>query len=307
MINQRRALPIGVLVVGLLVALAGIAIVAGLWSKNLVIHGTVETGDVNVDWFNVTCTDQHNWNGGDGPFLEGEYLDKDVGWTTTQIDPDDHQIVDIHIHNGYPSYLASCSLDWVNTGSIPVNEAGFAIVPGLEGDALTNCTSSPLGIGNPPGVEMSCDELTVVFIDGVGQVDPCTPPTVFCAAEHSLYIHVEQPADQSDCSAVGTGDPFQITKASLDCDQQTLVDYHFDVKLCARQWNEAATLFECVDSLQHEGPPNGPGDGDGIPYWEDTEGPIGNSNGVGGTDDCTDGIDNDGDGLVDAEEPSCVI
>lgn len=253
MINRKRALPLSFLVVGLLVALAGIAVVAGLWSKNLVIHGTAETGDVNADWFNVICVDQHNWNDGNGPFQLGEYLGKDVGWTDVEINADDQQIVDLTIHNGYPSYLTSCSLDWVNTGSIPVNEAGFAIVPASGGDPLTNCISTPLG-GSPPGVQMNCDQLTVVFIDGVGQVDPCNPPNVNCAAEHSLYIHVEQPADQSDCTASGTGSPWQIDQGSLDCDPATLVDYHFQVKLCVNQWNEAATYEQCIQSPQHEGP-----------------------------------------------------
>ena len=46
-------------------------------------------------------------------------------------------------------------------------------------------------------------------------------------------------------------------------------------------------------------------DGDGAGDACDTEGPSGNSNGVGGGDDCLDGVDNDGNGLTDGLEPTC--
>lgn len=39
----------------------------------------------------------------------------------------------------------------------------------------------------------------------------------------------------------------------------------------------------------------------------DTEGPPGNSNGIGGADDCTDGVDNDGDGNTDAADTACAV
>ena len=37
----------------------------------------------------------------------------------------------------------------------------------------------------------------------------------------------------------------------------------------------------------------------------DTEGPSPNSNGLGNGDDCSDGVDNDGDGLIDEADPAC--
>jgi hypothetical protein len=37
----------------------------------------------------------------------------------------------------------------------------------------------------------------------------------------------------------------------------------------------------------------------------DTEGPPGNTNGLGGADDCLDGVDNDGSGAADAADPNC--
>jgi hypothetical protein len=46
-------------------------------------------------------------------------------------------------------------------------------------------------------------------------------------------------------------------------------------------------------------------DGDSHGNACDTEGPSGNFNGVGGTDDCTDGVDNNANGLTDGFEPTC--
>jgi hypothetical protein len=39
----------------------------------------------------------------------------------------------------------------------------------------------------------------------------------------------------------------------------------------------------------------------------DTEGPSPNTNGLGGADDCFDGVDNDGDGLTDGAEAACAV
>jgi len=46
----NKRVPLGLIVAGLFVVLATIGIVNGLWSKNLVVHGVVTTGDLNVDW-----------------------------------------------------------------------------------------------------------------------------------------------------------------------------------------------------------------------------------------------------------------
>jgi hypothetical protein len=307
--HKERALPVGVLVIGLLVVLAAIGIVAGLWSKNLVINGTVETGDLRVDWEDPSCQDRHPWNDPDGSgssIDDGEYLGKDVGWTTAEVNPDDHQILDLTVHNGYPSYFVDCQLEWRNTGSIPVNFAGFAFV---AGGGLTGCDESVIS----GQLVLDCDQLTAVMANTIPQTDPGVLRT------RSFKLHIEQPAEQSDCSATGDSIPgvlpWQIggfaggvdnhanNNAGLTC--TSTQTYSFHLKLCVAQWNEAANLNQCVDSLQHEGPPSGPGDGDGIPYWQDTEGPPGNTNGVAGADDCTDGVDNDGNALTDAADPDC--
>jgi hypothetical protein len=283
MMNRKRT-SIGLIAGLFLVALASIGIVNGLWSKNLEVHGVVETGDLSIDWTNPRCGELNPWPTGD---IQGEYLGKDVGWFEVDINPDDDdpdfgdQVMNITIHNAYPSYFVDCELHWYNSGSIPVRFGGASLTPG---DGLNADDCDFIFGTNPPSIQMNCPELTVIFSDGVGQVDPCLPEDILvCRVAHSLEIHVEQPAEQSHCAATGSGNPWQIggpnavngpgdTLGALVC-TGTPVSYSFELMLCAHQWNEDASFIECKNSLQHEGPPAGPGngdfDGDGIPDLTD--------------------------------------
>jgi hypothetical protein len=248
----------GFLASGLIVALAAIGIVNGLWSKNLVVSGTVETGDLNVDWSLITCSELHNWPGfpGSDPeegLLPGEFLDKDVGSVTWDIgDPDGvygDQVGLVNLHNAYPSYVVDCEIEWYNSGSIPFNFRGFNIAAGPEGEPLTNCV-----VTGTTNKQMLCDQVTVQLVDGAAQADPCTDPetNLDCPRAHSLRIHVEQPALQSDCTATTEGPGVTVT--DVDCDPETLISYQFLIKICVAQWNEEATYEQCVNSDQHEGP-----------------------------------------------------
>ena len=281
MIKQKRALPIGGFVVALFLVLAGMVVVSGLWSKNLVVDGTVTTGDLNVDWTPPRCGEFNPWPGGAN---NGEFLGKDVGdfeWEIGDTEFGD-QVLTISLTNTYPSYFVDCEIHWVNTGSIPVNFIGFEIVPGEGLPAIgpnpEDCKIVIFGANQ----SLECPQLTVRLLDGTGQVDPCGDVNgdgvidendfSICRVAHSLEIHVEQAAEQSDCSATGSGDPWQI--GTLTCDPDAQVDYEFQVFLCVAQWNEQATYEQCKDSPQHEGPaPTGCGlagvvdicvDGDGI-------------------------------------------
>jgi hypothetical protein len=312
MSGNRRA-PLGFLGAGLLIILATIGVVNGLWSKNLVINGTVTTGDLNVDWVVASSGDEFGpddctgsigtlppWN----PLFPCPSPDKDVGSMFCEVDEGDAQIINFEVFNGYPSYEADCEVEFLNTGSIPVNVIGFAIIPG---DDLTNCG---LIINLTQSKVLQCDQLKIGFFDNVGlQVDPGDQPG------SSIRIHVEQAAEQNNCSGTtflnpGGGPVGPFPQVTSNCPEELnpeLVSYEFAVKLCVAQWNEEASFEDCVDSAQHEGPPNGPGDNDGIPYWQDSEGPSPNDDGLNGGDDCFDGIDNDGDGDIDAADDGCVI
>ena len=300
MLNRNGA-PLGVLAVGLLVVLATIGIVNGLWSKNLVVNGTVETGDLRVDWDSFSDSDEDCIGGAPTPFnplFPCEFPEKDVGWAECRIDPD-KQIMHFRAYNVYPSFDADCEVHFRNTGSIPFHMIGIAIDPG---QGLSNCGADV--DPDPQAVQVECTEMTIRFVDNVGvQFDPGF------GSSSSLLFHVKQAAEQSDCAASGdsnTGAPFwEIDKNSLDCDGATQVSYEFDVKLCVAQWNEAATYDQCIASDQHEGP----GDAVDDPDYDNDYDPNDNcptrfnpnqkDTAPNGAGDACDGVDNDGDGAID--------
>jgi hypothetical protein len=193
----------------LLIALAALGVGYGLWSKLLLIHGTIETGRVDARWTLVTCAEFHPWPEGG---IAGEFEGKDVGKTTAWIDTIDDQIIHVLIDNAYPSYAVDCEVHFQNDGTIPVIIRGTSVLP--VSDNLTGCVHS-----GENAKSMACDQLTVEFIDNLGtQLDPNDK------AASSLVFHLEQPAEQN-------------------------ATYAFDVQVCMAQWNEEVTAEECFSDL----------------------------------------------------------
>jgi len=202
------------LVLTLVLALASLGVAYGLWSKVLSVEGTVNTGDLNADWDLTSCGELYGWP---GPFHQGEFLGKDVGSVDAEIDPADPQILHFTVNNGYPSYVADCEVEYTNTGTIPLNVVGTTIIPEA---GLTNCT-----LTGTQTKTLTCDQLTVVFADGVGlQLDPDD------SLASSVRIHVEQAAKER-------------------------TTYEFDVGVCLAQWNEKPTSEECFAAAGNSEPP----------------------------------------------------
>jgi hypothetical protein len=168
-----RTTRVTLLVLLLVVGLAGIGTGYALWSKTLDIGGGVHTGMVDAEWTSCLCIDQ-----GLDPNPSGPPKDKDVGWTTCEIDSVDPEILHVTTHNGYPSYFNDCQVEFTNTGTIPVKIHGVTVTP------IDFTRASAYGAGD--------GEIWIGLIDGVGsQLEPGDP------AASSLKWHVEQPAEQN--------------------------------------------------------------------------------------------------------------
>jgi hypothetical protein len=293
-LNKKKGfLSAGALFMGLVVVLGLMGIVNGLWSKNLVVDGVVETGDLNADW---DCG-YTNDDGASGPWgLAGAdcgdilepsgdtgldpispnnpwdfpYADplvrKNVGKCELRIDGPGTsefgaQIAHVKMSNAYPSYECTSTLFITNTGSIPFNVIGSHLT--LD-----------------KGSENAIEYLGCGFDLTDPQVDPGEEKPVNCT------VHVKEEARQSsDCDNSGWSDDshpwipgilgFAKFKDFQCGNQQT---YGFDIEVCVAQWNEdpstgnqpapgvpfdADDFNHCKDSPQHEGP-GGAGDGDGI-------------------------------------------
>jgi hypothetical protein len=192
----------------LLLAIATLGVAYGLWSKTLTITGVVHTGEVDARWLGGVCNEFHTWP--NLPQLPGDYGEaegKDVGSFELSVNPDDDQLLDFQLTNVYPSYAIDCQVHFMVEGSIPVYLRGTDIIPGLN---LTGCTVT----GNQTRV-MSCDQLTVRLVDGIGaQLHPGEEDA------SSLTVHVEQAAGQD-------------------------TSYQFSVVFCMAQWNEHPTPGQC--------------------------------------------------------------
>lgn len=208
----KQAPPLGLLVLALLLTLATAGIAFALWSKTLTVEGTISTGRLHGSWSFGICSEFHPWpppTPPASPPVKGEVGGKDVGHTEIFVDPDDNNLMHLVIENGYPSYSVDCEVHYFNDGTIPWVIRGTSIVP--LSPNLHNCTLT----GNQKKT-LSCLELTVVLVDGIGsQIDPGDE------VASSVLVHIEQPAEQD-------------------------AEYNFAIQICVAQWNEGATFGECV-------------------------------------------------------------
>ena len=51
----KKSLPVGTLFIILVIALALMGVGYALWSETLTISGTVNTGEVDVEFLNISC------------------------------------------------------------------------------------------------------------------------------------------------------------------------------------------------------------------------------------------------------------
>jgi hypothetical protein len=197
------------------IAVTSLALTGALyahWTDTLDVNVGVQTGSVDAAWVRPVCSERYPW-----PELtfQGEVEGKDVGSFEVAI-ADEGMLLGLTVENAYPSYAVDCQVHVVNSGSVPFIIRGWRLVPF---ENLTECSFTSFSQSR----EMSCNELTVQFIDNIGiQVDPGDP---FGVAS-SLIFHVEQLAPQDD----------QIG---------------FWLEGCVSNWNEPQTQDDCftVDDL----------------------------------------------------------
>jgi YHS domain-containing protein len=238
----------GLAFMAVIVLLGAIGVVNGLWSKNLVINGTVETGDLNADWDCAWTNDDEaqgptigdcaevftetELDAGPDPCTEDVNPtdcvapEKDVGHcavTDLDVEPDGPnagQIAQVEITNAYPSYECTVTAVITNTGTIPFNIIGGNLII----DPANSQGVEPLG-ATPCG-----------FAAGT-QVDSSNVNPLNTEEAISCTVHVKQTAEQG-------------------------WTYYFAIEVCVAQWNENPedisedeTAFEsCKGSDQHEGP-----------------------------------------------------
>jgi len=108
---MRQAKP-GVVFVAAIIALTGIGFGYAHWTETLTLTGTVETGELELEW-SCEC-----WDNDDEL--------KDIGKITCSIEED---TLTITVTNAYPCYEVGGTIDIENAGTVPAVLTGYEIVP----------------------------------------------------------------------------------------------------------------------------------------------------------------------------------
>jgi hypothetical protein len=193
------------LFVVLVIAMLATGISYAMWSKNLYIDGTANTGELDWGFIGASCldtsgNDYHCRDGFTGPPPYYGMGDKDVGSTGVTIT--DPHTVTVTLTNVYPSYFTSVDVDAQNTGTIPLIIDRVVIDGHVQRKLPTQVIRLDL---NGDGIE----DVEIKWGDGFGtQLDPGDlSPTM------SFWIHILQGAPQG----------------------QT---FGFTIEIVAIQWNE---------------------------------------------------------------------
>jgi len=104
----------GIGIFAVLILVLGISGVAyAHWSETLYINGTVETGELDLEFSSATCNESPEAGGKDVGHCEVELIDTD--------DDGDDDKVQITITNGYPCYACDIVVEIHNNGTVPAN------------------------------------------------------------------------------------------------------------------------------------------------------------------------------------------
>lgn len=99
----RKSLPIGIILMILMMALAALGVGYAWWTEQLTVTGTIQTGSINVKLENITIS---------------EFDPLDVASCDPNISGDGKSI-SVVINNAYPEYTCIINFNLINVGNVP--------------------------------------------------------------------------------------------------------------------------------------------------------------------------------------------
>lgn len=120
----KKSLPVGTLFIILAIALAFLGVGYALWSETLTIEGTVETGEVDVEFSAgpvEECVDVSGVLTCPEPPEKADAANCTVEWLGPSDDSDGKDQLQVSVTGMYPSYHCKVSFDVTSTGSVPVH------------------------------------------------------------------------------------------------------------------------------------------------------------------------------------------
>jgi predicted ribosomally synthesized peptide with SipW-like signal peptide len=110
----------------LVIALAAVGVGYALWSETLTITGTVQTGEVDVQFSQYPaeeCIDIQGVLTCPEPPEKAAAANCTVAWSNTSTDPNDNgaNLLQVTVTGMYPSYHCKVGFDVTSTGNVPVH------------------------------------------------------------------------------------------------------------------------------------------------------------------------------------------
>ena len=162
--SRRYIGRIGAICLVLVLCLAVIGVGYGHWTETLNIDGTVETGEVDVEFLNAVADDN-----------EGPLGLDDVGITTVELsDTDgdgDFNWMAVSLSEGYFCYVGIVSFDVHNNGTVPVKVTVIDITEPVGGEVEVSLSGLAVGDVIDPSQSVACTLTAHIAANGTGQGD----------------------------------------------------------------------------------------------------------------------------------------
>lgn len=124
---SKKALPVGTMFMVLVIALALLGVGYALWSETLTIEGSVQTGEVDVQFSTydpVECVDDNGTLTCPEPAEKADAANCTVEWLGPDGDSqgdDGSDLLKVTVTGMYPSYHCKVRFDVTSTGNVPVH------------------------------------------------------------------------------------------------------------------------------------------------------------------------------------------
>ena len=131
----------------LLLAVLTLGVAYGQWTDQLNVNGTVQTGELDVNFSDYRCSD-----------------DEGLATISAAYDPTDSDILHVTVGNGYPGYMGYCSIDYKVEGTIPVY---IKAIDFSHDTSLTGCGFTTYNPSTGTFIA-TCDQMEVKWTNGLG-------------------------------------------------------------------------------------------------------------------------------------------
>ena len=150
--TARKTLPIGIIVMILMMALAALGVGYAWWTEQLTATGTIQTGSIDVQIEGLASAEQDPLN-------------------VTECSPkisSDGKAMTVTVENAYPGYVCTLNFALINHGSVPAKVSGVTLPASEPAFDLTTDGVLQTGAELAPSIAMP-GRIRVSILSGASQ------------------------------------------------------------------------------------------------------------------------------------------